>query len=130
MEVQAIGPGGFFTKEGVRQLVENSGMVAPGEAVSDAIVIFRTPKQRTWLVATDRQLFCVLDDDDTRASGRLIQWRLSHDEARPVRAEVLNYRIGGLRVGPRSKWLYSRELFPDAEDLERAVEQLIRSAGA
>lgn len=42
VEVQSIGPGGFFTKAGVKQLVAGSGMLQGDDAVRDSLLIFRT----------------------------------------------------------------------------------------
>src|SRR5271166_3290397 len=65
---------GSYSKTGIKQLVQDTS--PRGEAVVDALLIFKTPKQHTWLVATQKKLYCVLDDADRRKTGELVQWAL------------------------------------------------------
>jgi len=118
-------PSGFFTRDGVRQLISDSGLVVTGEEVHDPLLIFRTNAQHTWLVGTNRQMFCVLDDKGTRKSGRLIQWRLSLEGTQPVKARRYKRTVGLLDIGPRKEWLYSTALYPEPKDLETAVSGIL-----
>lgn len=126
--IEMLGPAGFFTREGIGQLVAQSGLVNAGEEVVEDLLLFRTSKQRTWLVLTNRQLFCLLDDADTRASERLIQWRLLLEEADPVEAKVWKPALGLLGVGQHTDWIYSRSLHSDPHALEEAVRTMIERA--
>lgn len=76
-------------------------------------------------MASGRQLFCILDDERTRASGRLIQWHMGLDDATPVRARPYKSGSGLLDIGQRRNWLYSTELYPVPGELEDAVERLL-----
>lgn len=125
VEVRTIGPGGFLTPEGVIQLIRDSDAV-PGDdsPIAPPFLLFRTSKQRTWLVRTPNHLVCVLDDESTRARGRLVQWRLPLGQVTPIRAREKRRGTGRIDLGPRKGWLYSTTLHPDPEDLEREVEAL------
>src|SRR5215472_8839161 len=50
VDVKSIDAQGFLTQDGVKQIVENSGLLRPGEPVKSSLLLFRTPSQRTWLV--------------------------------------------------------------------------------
>jgi len=126
-ELLAIGPGGFLTKEGVRKVVGSSELTESGEKVNQDLLIFSTRKQRTWLVSTDKKLFCLLDDDSTRTSGRIIQWVLKKEDAKPIEASKYKWTVGLLSVGLRKNWLYSTRLFSKPEDLQKKVAELVDS---
>jgi hypothetical protein len=65
---------GFYTEFGIKQLIdETSGL---GERSEGAILIYKTQKQHTWLVATYLKLYCIVDDFNRRKSGQLIQWSM------------------------------------------------------
>lgn len=128
VKLRAIGPGGFLTADGVEQLVSESALTHHDETVRETFLLFRTERQRTWLVTTSRSLYCILDDENTRADGRLIQWRLPLSAAQPIRAREHKPGAGLLDVGPRKRWLYSTSLHPQPQELERSVASLIRRA--
>lgn len=115
---------GFFTEAGIARLIEKS----EGGRVVQHLLLFATGRQHTWLSATSAQLFCILDDSKTRASGRLIQWVLPLGEAQPIRASGYKPAVGLLNVGPKRDWLYSRSLFPTPSDAEEAVRALVDNA--
>jgi hypothetical protein len=129
VKVRTIGPGGFLTAEGVGQLVSESDVLEPTEDVCETFLLFRTGKQRTWLVATSKSLLCILDDENTRSRGRLIQWRLPLSATEPIHAREHKAGSGLIDIGPRKRWYYSTTLHPDPKELERDVESLIRRAG-
>jgi hypothetical protein len=120
-----IGQGGFFTVHGIRQLIADSGLIGPGEKVERELLIFQTEKQRTWLVTTDKQMFCILDDEQTRQSGRMIQWRQPLAGAKPVRAKPYQPKVGLLDIGERKDWLYSVRLHPSRRELEAEIGCMI-----
>ncbi|MDF9798255.1 hypothetical protein OKW21_003518 [Catalinimonas alkaloidigena] len=126
--IEKLGASGFFTREGIREIINDSELVGKGEQVVDEILIFRTSQQRTWLVATEKHLFCILDDEDTRASGKVIQWKLALKESSPVSAGLYKARTGLLNIGPKKGWLYSKALYNRPQELEQAVSELIQRA--
>jgi hypothetical protein len=121
-----IDPVGFYTKAGLARLVMESGLVTDDERVVDQLLLFETPRQHTWVIATSRQLVCILDDENTRATGRLIQWRLPLDQATPIRARTSERGNAVVDIGTKRSWLYSRHLHSDEQLLEGDIMTLIQ----
>jgi hypothetical protein len=99
-------------------------------ASAEALLIFQTSKQQTWLVATRARLYCILDD--LRRSSTRVQWVLSANDlvaegniTAPILAKDKNQRTGLLNVGPRRNWLFSKKLFANTS-AENQVKDLIR----
>lgn len=99
-------------------------------ANAEALLIFQTSKQQTWLVATRARLYCVLDD--LRRSFRPVRWSLGGKElmtdgnlTAKISARDSNERIGLLNIGDRRNWLYSKKLFT-SKSIEDEVKDLIR----
>lgn len=99
-------------------------------ADAEALLIFQTSKQQTWLVATRTRLYCVLDD--LRRSFRPVRWSLGAE--RLTRNGLLTVEIserpntertGLLDIGERRSWLYSKKLFTN-KSIEDEVKDLIR----
>jgi hypothetical protein len=127
-QIELFDPTGFRTKNGVKQLVSESGLFDESEKLIDSLLIFRTRRQRTWLSVTNRQVFCILDDENTRARGRLIQWRLPLSSATPVKAHISRKGNNVLDVGVKKNWLYSSSLHEVDTELEEKVNLLISMA--
>jgi hypothetical protein len=62
-EADFVLPAGFLSSDDVTRLIADSGLVQPGEKVTRTLLLFDTKRQRTWLVATNQQLFCLLDGE-------------------------------------------------------------------
>lgn len=123
-------PGSFFSREGIIDLINKSDKVeSKEEKVVDTLLLFQTNRQRTWLIVTNKQLFCILDDKNTRSNHKLIQWNLPLNEAKPVRI-TRHYKpeTGLVNIGPRRNWLYSHALHPDPTYLEKDIEELLDRA--
>ncbi len=129
VEIKNIDVDGFFTIDGLKQLIRGSGLLQPDEEVRETLLLFRTKKQRTWLVSTSRSLFCVLDDAITRKGGTLVQWRQPIAGIRDIRA-----RLGRkseqpvVDIGTAKGWLYSVSLHPDPIELETEIRSLLAKA--
>src|SRR5438552_5299835 len=76
-KLAAVESGGFLTSDGLRQIVEASGLLDANEKIEATQLIFSTGRQHTWIVATASKLFCLLDDEEERSNGTVIQWVLS-----------------------------------------------------
>jgi hypothetical protein len=120
-----VDPRGFYTKDGLSKLITESGLIQVDEKVVDMVLIFETLKQHTWIITTNLQLFCVLDDEDTRSSGRMIQWKMLLSDDLPIRARISERGNPVVDIGERKGWLYSRHLFPIEEALEKSIKSLI-----
>ncbi|SMF62981.1 KAP family P-loop domain-containing protein [Alteromonadaceae bacterium Bs31] len=113
----------FYNEVDLSNLMEESG----GE-LRKALPIFRTNKQRTWLVATAGTLSCILDDENTRAKKSVIQWAQNVSKNTQVKAHVSQKGSSVIDIGNRSNWLYSKRLHPDPSSLEDQVRELIEIA--
>lgn len=129
-QIQTDYKDGFFTKKGISQIIEKSALKNPKEKVIDLFLLFKTSKQRTWLVFTNERLWCILDSEKTQTNKRLIQWKLYYDEITRINAKESARKSGRMLVdiGPRTNWLYSPSLHPDQEDLENEIRSLIERA--
>jgi hypothetical protein len=76
------GAEGFCTKPGTMQLIRDTSPV--GEAVVDALLFSKTSKGHTWLVATQKKLYSVLDDAERRKTRELVQSALPLEDAEPI----------------------------------------------
>jgi hypothetical protein len=119
------GPEGFLEASTIEKLVEESRLTSDDEKVKRTMLLFATSEQRTWIVATDRQLFFVLDDDDTRADNQLIQSQQSFSEIKRVHANAEDASTGVITITPGAAWYYSVPLHPDPRHLARQVAALI-----
>lgn len=128
--VAELPAGEFLTEQQVKAVVATSGVLPPDDQVRHALLIFATSEQHTWLVSTETLLFCLLDDVDTRAQRRIVQWYIHQEMAEPISAQAGKDLYGRLRIDEKGSWLYSTHLFPDPADLERRVRAIIgRDAG-
>jgi hypothetical protein len=119
--------GEFLSDEDLNALI--IGRVArPGQKVRDKLLIWQTNYQRTWLVAADDRLFCVLDTYGNRRASRLIQWEVNRRRAGVIRARETSQSIGKLDIGSHVGWLYSISMHPDPEVLEQSVQSLLQTA--
>lgn len=96
-----------------------------------SLKIFDTSRQRTWLVASSKRLYCVLDD--VRKDNPRIQWAIPKAELRDENGNVRvstspsKYKNSGLlHIAYCRNWLFSKRLFSPA-DLESAVSKLVAS---
>jgi hypothetical protein len=125
-ELRRLDPDTFLTVEEIKEFVRRSGLIEPGENVRDTLLIFDTPNQHTWLIATDKSLFCILDDSDTRKSGKLIQWRQEISTIDTIKAERYKRSQGLLEIGEAWDWLYSVRLHPSPSKLEGTIWQMLK----
>jgi hypothetical protein len=123
----------FVEESEVRELIKDSRDYEGEDPVSaNTLLLLDTSKQHTWLVATDKRLYCILDD--VRKERPRNQWSIPVNELKSATGEVLvpissgesrqGRTSGLLHVGPRRNWLYSRRLFK-YRTVEEEVTKLI-----
>ena len=121
----------FYSKKDILDLfkeAERAKLMLKNEVIQDALLIFQTTKQQTWLISSNFHLYCLLDDEQTRKKGNMMQWRMRHGEALAfIEAQPYKEKTGLLHIGNRRNWLYSKALFPSMEGIEIAVKQLIEA---
>jgi hypothetical protein len=128
-QMKLLGTSGFYTKEGLTELINNSGLVGKDEKVVSHLLLFQTEIQHTWLIATPKNLFCILDDENTQSTEKLIQWKLALNDTNPISAQAHKRTIGLVSIGGRRNWLYSRRLHPRESELVSEISSMIEKAG-
>jgi len=125
VEISQIGPNGFFTAEGIRNIVSQSGQLPPGEKAISEMLLFDNQDQHTWLVASPGRVAIVLDDEDTRADNRLIQIIMDKKNVLPLKFSTKG-RAGLVSFGSDpTRWYYSYTLYPTPQALEETFYRLI-----
>lgn len=125
VEISQIDPNGFFTADGIREIVSQSGLLPVGEKAISQLLLFDNGSQHTWLVGSRSQIAIVLDDEDTRANNRLTQRVMDKKKILPLNFGPRGYSVGfGSYKG---RWYYSQSLFPTTEMLDKGIEGLMNS---
>ncbi len=112
----------FETIEGIKNSITKSKNFNPefeSPSKSNALLIFDTSKQKTWLVATEKRLYCVLDD--LRKQQPHINWSMKKDDIIQnnninieIKIHEKSYSSGLVDIsGSHKNWLYSKRLFLD-----------------
>jgi GTPase SAR1 family protein len=97
------------------------------EIVLDALLIFSTEEQQTWLLFTNIRVFFFLDDPETRADNNCLQSNYLLKNVNSVNARAAKDNLSGsIQIADPERWYYSPELFPDTSDLEDTVESKIK----
>ena len=120
---------GFLTEQGVRDYIVQSGRLNQGEEIVARLLLFKDPTQRTWLTATTSSLLCLLDDEETWAAGRVIQWKKATKSIRSIHAEIDSaYKSRGrINFGSdTTDYWYSWALHPNPAKLEASVGSMIK----
>jgi hypothetical protein len=125
---------GFEACEGIVRSISgsknfNSETENPGDA--DALLIFSTPKQQAWLVATSERLYGIVDD--LRKDKPHINWSIP--KRKLVSGENVSTKLisrdknelsGLIDIGETcSNWLYTKRLFVN-DHIKNQVRSLIK----
>jgi hypothetical protein len=120
-----VGPDGFVTAEGLRDHVAQSGLLEREDKIQKELLIFQTPTQRTWLLASEDYLYVLLDDEGTRKRANLIQTLFEKRKTLPLAFDA-QAGAGIVRFkAEETWWYYSLHLFPTTSRLQDAVERLV-----
>jgi len=119
---------GFYTEDGIVDYVVRSQRMDDGEHPLETFLLRRSKLQRTWLVTSERHLYCLLDSASTRARDRLLQWRIPLAAAADVAARKNSKGSDVIDVGAKRGWLYSSREHPDPRRLEQEVAALVERA--
>lgn len=128
-----LGRRNFKTKDEIIEFVKNSKNYDPKKEFlhdSEALLIFQTSNQQTWLVSTKERLYCILDDirkDEPNINwsipkGRLVSKGGVNIE---IRAGNKSEKTGLLDIGTDHRnWLFSKDLFEQV-DISNSIRSLI-----
>jgi hypothetical protein len=120
----------FETVDGIKKFVVKSKYFNSDEESperSNALLIFSTPYQHTWLVVTEKRLYCILDD--LRKQEPHINWSMKSDDiirdgkiVLPINVRNKSKDTGLVDFGRKHEdWLFSRKLF-----LSQPVDTMIK----
>lgn len=124
----------FKPEENLTRFVTNSKYFnSEVEDVSkaQALKIFETSRQLTWLVSTSERLYCILDDiSDDKLH---INWSIPKEDITTrdelsiqIKAEDKTEDTGLVDIGEFRNWLYSKRFFEEEEkSIVESVNKLI-----
>ena len=123
-------------EEGIKELLASTKeFTKNSDVLTDANVlkIFETKLQRTWLISTASNIYCVLDD--VRKVEPKLKW---HEDKSQLALEAndtleVDYdwskNSGKVDIGPKHKgWLFSHELFEDSKSLVNVISPLLKKS--
>lgn len=122
-------------RESIKDSVNYKLDESPPESAS-MLRIFATSRQNTWLVATPKRLYCILDD--VRKPNPHINWSMGREQLLDgdgaltigITSRDKSQHSGLVDIGPKHKnWYFSKKLF-QSHSIDSAVEGLIRNAMA
>jgi hypothetical protein len=125
----------FASEEKIIESIRRSKNFDPATEDSrraDALLIFSTSKQHTWLVATTERLYCIRDD--LRQTQPRVNWSMQRRQLvsngriiATIRSRPRSEESGLLDISERHRdWLYTKRLFRDSS-IEENVRALITS---
>ncbi len=126
-----IGRRNFYSENEIIKFVTKSKNYDYGiEKLDQAatLLIFQTSKQQTWLISTNKRLYCILDDN--RKDEPQINWSIPKEDIHGKKLSdeiyIRNYSedIGLVDIGPKKNWLYSKKLFKKS-DIKININQLL-----
>jgi hypothetical protein len=130
-----LGRRDFYSKEEIIDFARNSKNYNPEEENihdAEALMIFQTSNQQTWMVSTNQRLYCILDDirnDEPNINWSLAKERLSDGEqvTIAIKSRDKSEKTGLVDIGPEHKnWLFSKQLFKE-QNVDKSIRQLIKN---
>jgi hypothetical protein len=129
-----LGRSDFKSADEIIALVGQSPFFEAQENIeqAEALLIFQTSRQQTWLVATNRRLYCILDD--LNKGFTQVQWTIPKNELVDERGRIIvpmatghkTDKTGLLDIGKRHNWLFSKRLFVDKDLLAKIQDMIVR----
>jgi len=134
--INILGHRDFIKKEKIKEGITNSISYSSSENIQDAktLLLLETSKQKTWLVSTNKRLYCILDD--TRKDKLNINWSMDKSKIISNGGQIiLNLKIdenysneyGNVWFNDSKKgWFYSKKFFSSKLFLKDEVMNLLK----
>lgn len=124
----------FAEKSEIIDFVRNSKNFEPAKedlSKADALLIFKTSKQQTWLVSTSERMYCILDD--LRNDKPNINWSMQKNNIAtmdqiilPINTQDKSNTSGLVDIGPKhTEWYFTKQLFSDTP-IDKSIHDLIK----
>lgn len=127
-----LGRRDFYKQQDIINTVRNSRHYnSQVEILGQAKVlkIFQTSKQRTWLVSTNENMYCILDDN--RKEIPHVRWSIPKNNliygnkvSIEIKTQSYSDKSGLVDIGQRHNCLYNKRLF-NKIDIETSIQNLI-----
>ena len=119
---------GFLSITTLHLIIKESGLLQANDKIIDELLIFKNANQKTWLIASHKQIFILLDDNSTRKDRRLIQTVFDINRTEPLDFKN-NLGVGLVKFSAENIWwYYSVEIFPNTQDLSNAIKQVVKNS--
>ncbi len=129
-----LGRRDFYSKNGIIKFVKNSKNYDSDKEdldQADALKIFETSKQRTWLVSTNKRLYNILDDN--RKNKPHINWSIPKRNIitdNKISLDIITHdyseKSGLVDIGSKHEgWFYSKNLF-NKSNIKKEIQNLIK----
>ena len=127
-----LGHRDYYTQRNIRDTIKTSVNYS-GEDVdlAELFYFFETSKQKTWLVATEKRVYIILDDirkENVKVNKSYrIERVFSNSKLNIIidpNYKTLFGRIFFLKA--TRGWLYSKKLYPSVEELNTKIESIIK----
>lgn len=122
-----LGRRDYYSKDEIIQFINNSKhynshLEELGKAT--ALLFFQTSKQKTWLVSTNKRLYCILDDN--RKNKPNINWSISKQNLLDSEINTRDYseEMGLVDIGPEKNWFYSKRLFIESDIKTSIIKEI------
>lgn len=117
----------FYDEQEIKEQVAGSDKIGKKETVQNALLIFSTETQHTWLVFTNLKTYILLDDENTRKKKRIIQSSFNVVKTLPLKIRAANKDIENEAVvqfaAEKTWWYFSTVLFANKALFEEAIRK-------
>lgn len=127
----------FAKLETIKMAISSKLQLTSGETLDKAgtLIFFKTQRQQTWLLVSNKNLYCILDDIQT--DNAEIRWQMTKadlfDNSKNFKLKIkiiseYKEKSGLIDFGANHpNWLYSKDLYQSAEKLRTDIEELIKN---
>lgn len=122
----------FLAQSAIRALLEKTSSADEDFMRSEMLLIFDTRTQHTWLIATNRALYCVFDNRRQPHARKL--WRIARSDIE--KDGTLNLQISEAALTERDSYLiidgqrprkFTKDLF-ETLTIRESIENMLRNA--
>ena len=116
-----------FLTANARKKIINESRLEQHPVWRKELLIYANPTQRTWMVTTEKNIFVLLDDANTRISSTIVQAFFAKELTLPLRfGNDGPTTTVAFAADPDDWWYYSNSLFATPIKFEAFVKKLIK----